>query len=278
MTAADPDPAMPPPVHLLHLTDLHLPPPGETVHGADTASRLDAVLDDILARHGPGGEMPRPEFAVVTGDLTRDGEPAAYRRLRAALARLPCPAHLLMGNHDKRAAFRATFPEARMDADGFVQQAVHAAAGLCLMLDTLEEGRPEGRLCARRLAWLAARLAESGGAPVLLFMHHPPMPVGMAAMDQAGLMDAAALWAVLAPHRGRIRHLFHGHLHRPIAGAWHGIPVFSLRGSAFDVALDLAPPPRQVSVEASKTPCYAVIRVTEDSIVAHTRALLPTPC
>lgn len=265
-----------PPIHLLHLTDLHLPPPGETVYGTDTARRLDAVLDDIAARHGPGGEMPAPEFAVVTGDLTRDGEPAAYARLRAAMARLPCPAHLMMGNHDIRENFRAAFPEAPVDPNGFVQQAVASSAGLCLLLDTLHQGHPEGRLCEQRLAWLAAQLAGGGDTPVLLFMHHPPMAVGIAGMDAIALHDADAFWAVLAPHRARIRHIFHGHLHRPIGGSWHGIPVFSLRGSAFDVALDLAPPPRKLSVEASKTPCYAILRFTEDSIVAHTRALLPT--
>jgi 3',5'-cyclic AMP phosphodiesterase CpdA len=268
-------PPTPPPVHILHLTDLHLPPPGEKVHGTDTAPRLAAVLADIAARHGPGGGMPAPDFAVITGDLTRDGEPAAYARLREMLAGLPCPVHLMLGNHDDRAAFRAAFPEAPVDADGFVQQAVDSPAGLCLMLDTLEQGRPEGRLCARRLAWLADQLAGSGERPVLLFLHHPPMPVGIAGMDGMGLTDAPALWAVLAPHRARIRQILHGHLHRPIAGSWHGIPIFSLRGSAFDVALDLAPPPRRLSVETGAPPCYAVIRATEDAIIAHTRTLPP---
>jgi len=266
---------MTPPVHLLHLTDPHLPPPGETVHGTDTAPRFEALLADIAARHGPGGSEPPAAFAVLTGDLTRDGEPAAYRRLRHLLAGLPCPSHLLLGNHDDRAAFRAAFPEVPVDADGFVQHAVEGPAGLCLMLDTLDQGHPGGRLCERRLAWLAARLAESGPAPAMLFLHHPPMPVGIAGMDAIGLADAEALWAVLAPHRGRIRQIFHGHLHRPIGGSWRGIPVFGLRGSAFDVALDLGPPPRRLTVETRLGASYGVIRVTEDAVVAHTRALPP---
>jgi 3',5'-cyclic AMP phosphodiesterase CpdA len=269
---------MPPPaVHILHLTDLHLSPPGETVHGTDTAPRLAAVLADIAARCVPGGPLPVPDLAVVTGDLTRDGEPAAYARLREMLAALPCPVHLLLGNHDNRAAFRAVFPEAPVDAGGFVQAAVESPAGLCLMLDTLEEGRPEGRLCARRLGWLSDRLAESGERPVLLFLHHPPLAVGLAGMDAMGLLDAPALWQVLAPHRHRIRQIVHGHLHRPIAGAWHGVPVFSLRGSAFDVALDLAAPPRRLVVETALPPCYAVLRITQESVVAHTRTLPAVP-
>ena len=264
--------------HFLQLTDLHLPPPGELLHGRDTGARLDTVLADIAARHGPGGTMPAPAFAVLTGDLTRDGEPASYARLKALLAaRLPCPAYLMLGNHDDRAAFRAAFPEAPVDPAGFVQAAVPTAAGLCLMLDTLDSGRPEGRLCAERLAWLAARLEASGTEPVLLFMHHPPMPVGLAGMDAVGLQDADALWATLAPHRARIRHLFHGHLHRPIAGSWRGIPLSSVRGSAFDVTLDLTPPPARISVESALPPCYAVVRITPDAVVVHTRDVTPPP-
>jgi len=261
----------------LLLTDLHLPPPGELVHGRDTAVRLEAVLADIAARHGPGGTMPPVAFAALTGDLVRNGEPAAYARLKTLLTGLPCPAHLMLGNHDDRVAFRAAFADAPVDPSGFVQQALPTPAGLCLMLDTLDAGKDAGRLCERRLAWLAARLAESADAPVLLFMHHPPMPIGIAGMDAIALQDPEALWAVLAPHRARIRHLFHGHTHRPIAGSWRGIPLSSLRGTAFDVALDLAPPPRRVAVEPALAPNYGLVWVRGEDIVVHTRALPPNP-
>jgi len=267
--------------HFLLLTDLHLPPPGELLQGRDTAARLEAVLDDIAARQAEGGGMPAPAFAVLTGDLTRDGEPAAYARLKAVLAaKLPCPAHFLLGNHDDRAAFHAAFPEAPTSPGGFVQQALPTPAGLCVTLDTLRQGHPEGELCPARLAWLAETLAAGGGAeegPVMVFMHHPPVPVGIAGMDAIGLRDAAALWEVLAPHRCRIRQIVHGHLHRPIAGSWHGIPVFGMRGSAFDVALDLAQGPGMISVESHLPPCYGVVRVQGDAVVIHPRDLTPTP-
>lgn len=259
-----------PSFHFLHLTDPHLPPPGERLRGGiDAAAALEAAVAAIARRHGPGGEVPAA-FAVLTGDLTRDGEPAAYARLREVLAGLPCPAHLLLGNHDDRAAFRAAFPEAPVDSDGFVQQALPSPAGLCLMLDTLEQGRSEGRLCARRLAWLEARLRESEGEKVLLFLHHPPMPVGIPGMDAIALRDAEALWEVLAPHRARIRHLFHGHLHRPVAGSWRGIPLSSLRGTAFEVALSSGP---GVTVTARLPPCYGLVRVLEEEVVVHTQDL-----
>lgn len=263
--------------HLLHLTDPHLPPSGGLLFGRDPAPRLAAAIADIAARHGPGSAAPAA-FAVLTGDLVRDGEPAAYARLAAMLAGLPCPAHLLLGNHDDRAGFRNAFPRAPLDPGGFVQLALPTPAGLCLMLDTHEPGRPEGHLCPQRLGWLADRLAEgTGKGNVLLFLHHPPMPVGIPGMDAIGLVQAEALWQVLRPHRRRIRHLFHGHLHRALAGSWHGIPLSSMRGTAFQMPLDFTPGrvPCAAAPDSREPPCYAVARITAEAVVVHTHEVTP---
>jgi 3',5'-cyclic AMP phosphodiesterase CpdA len=257
-----------PPFHFLHLTDLHLQPPGSLLRGGlDAAEPLAQALASIARRHGPGGVAPPVAFAALTGDLTRDGEPEAYQALRRLIATLPCPAHLMLGNHDDRAAFRATFPEAPVDEAGFVQQALPTPAGLCLMLDTLDQGRPEGRLCPKRLGWLTARLADSGEEPVMLFLHHPPLPVGIASMDAIALKEPEALWEVLAPHRARIRHLFHGHLHRPIAGSWRGIPLSSLRGTAFEVAYPSGP--GAIGVTTRMRPSYGLVRVQDGDVLVH---------
>lgn len=256
-----------PPFYFLHLTDPHLPPAGELLYGSDPAPRLAAAIADIAARHGPGSAAPAA-FAVISGDLVRDGEPAAYARLRGMLAGLPCPPHLLLGNHDDRAAFRAAFPEAPVDPGGFVQSVLPTPAGLCIMLDTLQPGTAAGRLCGTRLAWLAARLAESTG-PVLLFLHHPPFPVGLPAMDAIALRDPDALWAVLAPHAARLRHLFFGHLHRPVAGSWRGVPVSCLSGTAFRVPLEFSDAP--VRPAKREPPGYAVVRTSEIGVTVLPR-------
>jgi 3',5'-cyclic-AMP phosphodiesterase len=254
------------PFCFLHFTDPHVPPPGETVMGGDAARTLAAALADAAGRHGPDSPLPAA-FAVVTGDLVRDGEPAAYARLRSMLDGLPWPVHLMLGNHDDRDAFRQAFPAAPLDGAGFVQQAFQTPAGTCVMLDTHAPGRPHGELCAQRLQWLSARLSEAAG-PVLLFLHHPPVPVGIPAMDGMGLRDAEALWQAVAPHRARVRHIFHGHLHRPIAGSWRGIPLSSVRGTAFGVALDQRP--GNVAVSRQEPPCYAFARAAGEDLVVHT--------
>lgn len=259
------------PFSFLHLTDLHVTPEGALpLYGLDPGQRLAKAVADMAARHGAGAPAPAA-FAVVTGDLTHHGEPAAYERLGAILDRLPFPVHLMLGNHDDRAAFTAAFPGTPRDANGFIQQALPTPAGLFIMLDTNEPATHAGRLCAARLEWLAAQMMASEG-DVLLFLHHPPFRVGIAQMDEIPLLDADALWQVLAPYAGRIRHMFHGHLHRPLNGSWRGIPFSSLRGTAHQVALDLSE--RETVPGSHEPPAYALVRVAEGGVVIHTHDFL----
>lgn len=250
----------------IHLTDLHLVAPGEELYGLDPAARLRAAVESIISRHGPSCAAPAA-FAVITGDLAHWGEVAAYEVLREVLAALPFPCHLLLGNHDDREAFLSVFKECPTTEDGHVQQALQTAVGLFVMLDTNEAGTHAGRLGPERLAWLA-RLLSATTEDVFLFLHHPPVASGIVGMDRIPLMDVDALWQTLAPHRARLRHIFHGHLHRPFAGSWHDVPFTSLRGTNHQVVLDFT---EQTKVLGNhESPGYALVRVSEDDVVVHT--------
>ncbi len=250
----------------IHLTDPHITPPDESLLGQDTNARFAAAIAAIAR---DAAETPFA-FAIISGDLVRDGEPAAYAELARMLAALPCPVHLMLGNHDDRAAFADAFPAVVPDAGGFRQEAIATPAGRCILLDTLTPGAAGGTLCAARLGWLADRLAEDAG-PVLLFLHHPPMPIGIPGMDAIRLLDGDALWAVLAPHRARIRHIFHGHTHRALAGSWQSIPTSSLRGTAFEVKFASGKP----AIERAAPIEYAMVRCTPEAVTVNLAAAPP---
>jgi 3',5'-cyclic AMP phosphodiesterase CpdA len=254
----------------LQLTDLHLVNPGSLLYGIDPLARLEAAVSDIAARHGPDSACPAA-FLVVTGDMTHDGDDAIYRALAAALARLPFPVHPMVGNHDSRALLRAAFPGLPADPQGFVQYAFDTPAGRFILLDTLAPGAAHGELCARRLAALDAELSGSS-APVFLFLHHPPLAVGLEPMDRLRLRQADALLAVLAPHRARVRHLFFGHVHRPVSGSWHGMPFSTIPALGHQLALDFS---ATSSFPGSlEPPGYAVVRIADDAVVVHTHGFL----
>jgi 3',5'-cyclic AMP phosphodiesterase CpdA len=251
---------------LIHLTDLHFVAPGQRLYGLDPRERLDAAITDINAHHADAA------LAVITGDLAHWGDDEAYASLRESLSALAIPIVPILGNHDDRMAFLRHFPDALQDENGFVQGHRDAPPGRLLFLDTLNEGYTAGWYCAKRRAWLARELGQHEG-PFYVFMHHPPFETGMAPMDRIGLAQRGDFAAVVAPEADKVRHLFHGHVHRPISGSWMGIPFSTLRATSHQVWFDLAA--RGLDVRGShEPPAYAVVLIGAETVVVHSHDYL----
>lgn len=236
--------------------------PGVRLHGLDPGARLAACVRDIAEHHADA------DFCVVTGDIADRGEAAAYALARDVLSALPVPMHVIPGNHDDRAAFLEAFPDAPVDENGFVQGAIENPTGHFLLLDTLSpEHGSNGGYCAARREWLEARLAEAGDAPVYLFMHHPPFDVALPDLDAIGLLESEKFSAVVAG-AGNVRHLFFGHVHRPISGLWKGIGFSTLYGTNHQVRLDFSGCGRLAFT--AEPPAYSVVLIDSDLVLVHT--------
>ncbi|MBW4706778.1 phosphodiesterase [Roseobacter sp. YSTF-M11] len=244
----------------IHLTDTHVTGDG-LLYGQNPAARLAVAVQSINAEHGDAA------FVVVTGDLTHWGDADAYARFSNEIGNLHMPVHLMVGNHDDTGAFSETFPDTPQDKNGFVQTAIDTEAGRFLLLDTTAPEGHGGAYCAARRDWLRGHL-ETPEDPILMFMHHPPCPVGIAAMDRIMLQDAEAFHAVIAPHTARIRHLFLGHVHRAIWGNWRGISYSCMRGLNHQVALDLDAPADRIS-GTFEPPANGVVLLGDDQVTVH---------
>lgn len=246
---------------LIHVTDTHFVNAGQLLYGLDPRSRLDAAVNDINKNHADA------EFAVITGDLTHWGEADAYRSFADCIGNLRMPVVSMVGNHDRRGMCLEILKSAPRDPYGFVQGTRDTPNGRFIFLDTLDETTHEGRLCARRLAWLEQTLAVTASeTPIFLFMHHPPFAVGVHAMDRIALADREQFIATIAPYSTQIQHLFFGHVHRPICGSWQGIPFSTQRGTNHQVAFDLADGPHLASHEP---PAYAIVLIESGQTVVH---------
>ncbi|TKW71966.1 MAG: phosphodiesterase, partial [Bradyrhizobium icense] len=118
------------------LTDTHFVAGGRKIYGLDPAERLAAAIEVINRDHRDLA------FVIVTGDLAHWGEDAAYENLAGVLSSLHAPTLLLMGNHDRRAAFARYFPGVKRDANGFVQTVQVFDEATIVTLDTLNEAAP----------------------------------------------------------------------------------------------------------------------------------------
>lgn len=244
---------------LLQLTDIHLTTPGQTIGGRDPNANFRTALDHAMQAHGDADAL------VITGDLSDWGDREDYQRLRTAIAELPVPVHLCIGNHDERDVFLSVFPELA-DENGFVQKVFRLSQGAGIVLDTWGPETHAGFLCSARLSWLEARLRDLDG-PVFLFMHHNPVPIGIAPMDKIMLQDAEAFGALVKRHSGRIRHIFHGHCHLPLCGSLHGVPFSAPRGTNHAGWPDFG---NDLNLSASDLPeSYAVILAGASSVMVH---------
>jgi Icc protein len=252
---------------LVVLSDIHLVPAGAQLYGLDPAARLARAVDVINRDHRD------IVFVVIAGDLVHSGDCAAYEVLRGIIKRLHGPAVLLMGNHDRSASFRAVFPNADDDGNGFVQS-VRIDAATLITIDTLDESATthSGKLCDRRLAFLENALRQTPrDRPLLLFQHHPPLDLGLPHMDAFRLQDSEAEWHVF--QRTRLPDfMFFGHIHRPAAGVWRGIPFHIQRATSHQVAFDLTT--STYIPGTHEWPDYSLVTVTGRDIVILQRSFL----
>jgi hypothetical protein len=80
------------------------------------------------------------------------------------------------------------------------------------------------------------------------------------------LLESEGIEAILRSSP-QIRHIFFGHVHRPVSGCWHRIPFSALPGTLHQVALNFDAPP--FIVYSHERPSYALIDVTDAQTVVH---------
>jgi Icc protein len=192
--------------------------------------RLDRTLERLCAME------PRPDVLLCTGDLTDRGDVESFRRLREALAPLPFPCFLAVGNHDERGPLFEVFPETRT-VSGFVQYAIEDWPLRILVLDTLEHGRHAGAFGASRARWLT----EEPDRPTLIVLHHPPAFTGIDWMTLAPEETWAARLTAIVAGRPNIVGAIAGHLHRPAVASWAGTCLRVCSSVAPQVTLELKP-------------------------------------
>ncbi len=206
---------------LIWLSDPHFVAEGDVL-GHDPRVRLQAATGFINQNHADSS------FCVISGDMVNRGTVADYDGLAGLLADLKIPVLPMVGNHDDRALFRAALPLPENCMTNFIQYAVPTPEGLIICLDTHKVGSDAGAFCAERLSWLDTVLADAGDTPAYIFMHHPPMKLGLPMQDTENLLDGEAFLDLVARH-ANVKYLFIGHVHRPITGTVRGIPFATMR-------------------------------------------------
>ena len=219
---------------IAQITDMHLRAEGQLLFDRiDTGGYLERAVAHVLKLD------PAPDVVLMTGDLVEAGKPEEYARLRRLIAPLKMPVYLIPGNHDAREPLRAAFAdEGYFPEAGFLQYVVDDFPVRMIALDTLVEGKGHGEMCAERLGWLEARLAESE-KPTVVFMHHPPFDTGITYFDGHKLNVGHERLAAIVGGHPQVERVMCGHVHRPIQVRFAGTVASTAPSTAHQATLNL---------------------------------------
>lgn len=259
-------------IKIIWMTDLHIVPEGNKLSGHDSAMRLRIAVDYIKKYHDDA------DFCIISGDLTDGGDAASYQLVDEIMSVCNVPVLFIPGNHDDRTIMREqlSFPE-NTDSE-FIQYSIIKNGCRLLFLDSLQENSAEGFLCNRRLNWLESELSIHRDLPTMIFCHHPPGKLFLPIQDQDQKNYGDKLLDLLcaAPN---VRHLFFGHVHRPVSGNFRGLSFTALQSTALQVPLPYPEWDWESFVPAEEAPAIGIVCVSTDSVVVHFHAFCkPLDC
>jgi 3',5'-cyclic AMP phosphodiesterase CpdA len=253
--------ADPPPFLLLQISDSHI---GANWEGVDPDEALLRAVEAILS-------LPdRPDALLVSGDLTDNGAPEEYQRVRELLAPLDLQPHVLPGNHDLRGPLREAFG---LPGEGEepVSYAVDLGPLRLVCLDSIIPGAEGGSLDGGRIEWLDATLAEDLGTPTVVALHHPPLRTEIPTFERIGLAAESreALAEVVARHP-QVNRFVAGHVHRSIVADLAGRAVVTVPSTYLQAALDFTSPKLTMCPDP---PGFAVHALRNGSLATHIQRL-----
>ncbi|AMX03510.1 metallophosphoesterase [Microbulbifer thermotolerans] len=191
---------------LVQFTDPHIGGrPDYQLLGLDTGRTLDEVLRAIAR------DQAKAELMVATGDISANGSEAAYRRFLQKMQSVRTPWRWLPGNHDDPARMRQLAPRRSAEV-------ANLGNWRLLLLDTSVENQICGGLSEEQLRRLQQLLEESREHPVMILMHHQPVPVGSDWIDGHMLREGCEQFLRLVRAAPHVKALVWGHVHQQFDG------------------------------------------------------------
>lgn len=178
---------------------------------ADVQEAIDRV-QDIYAKMN---EHPEIRFALISGDLTRQGGADELERFQREMKTLPFPCFATLGNHELGQSPTLYHEYFGRGNHHWTFRGVHFTLldSASATIDPLVYG------------WLTGWLAEGRGALHVITMHIPPHdPAGLRNGAFASRAEASKLLGMFG--RENVDLTFYGHLHTYYAFENAGIPAY----------------------------------------------------
>jgi Icc protein len=227
-------------IKLLQITDTHLFEPADgSLLSVNTSDSFNAVVEKIVEQGLSFDAM------LTTGDISQDHSAGSYQRFANGISPIDLPCFWLPGNHDFKPNMVSVLPSQQ------IHQIEHVLLGehwQMILLDSQVVGLPHGRLSDQQLGLLEDKLVEHSDRHTLVLLHHHPLLVGSAWLDQHTLKDAEDFWGVVGQH-SNVKAVLCGHVHQDMNVMHQGVQVMAtpstcvqFKPNSDDFALDTKSP------------------------------------
>lgn len=182
---------------------------------------------------------PKPDIVIFSGDNVDFGDEEEYEQLKTILEKLTIPYHMLPGNHDCNSTLKKVFSHQQWSQNSqFLNFSLDGFPIQILGLDSSIPNTNYGELCDERLHWLEKELQSLGNKKALIFMHHPPIKVGIEHMDIQNLKKGAPLLGKLLKLYPNVLGIACGHVHRSTFTLWNNVVISTAPSPSHQVVLD----------------------------------------
>lgn len=218
-------------LNFVQISDTHLCAQDDAPSGWWLSQRPDELLSAAVERVCRLGGV---DFVVFTGDLLDRAEAGALDRFVAVASKLPCPYHVVVGNHD---VVGSAWPGRLGKQDfaarlGLPEQLYYSVAikpgYRLIVLDTVPDQFPhsQGRIPTEQFEWLRRQLATYRDEVAIIALHHPPVAPAYFREFRLHPEDGRQ-FAQLVAASPNVAAVLSGHLHVPRRWSYGRRPYFS---------------------------------------------------
>ena len=178
---------------IVQITDLHCGHPYEYPNDIDVRKNFQTICNKISSLDA--------DLIVITGDLCLSkGDESIYRWIKSKLDEIRVPYHVLPGNHDSLKEMQFVFGPIQFPL------VINTGNWQHLYIDS-----SSGKITKQELKAIEDSISMSSNRVV--WMHHPPLHMGVPHMDRKYALKNGAELIDLLTHDGTRAHFFCGHYH-----------------------------------------------------------------
>lgn len=171
---------------IIQLSDCHIINKG-TLKGVDPYKRLLEVISIL----------PKNDGVIITGDLTHNGDHAAYKKIEKAIKTIKSPVFVMSGNHDN--------PEKITQLLTNYTQPLNLDNWEIIALNSVQKNKISGKIETQNLEIQNDKF-------YLIALHHPPIPMESTWDDTLSLENPKVLWQMIKD-KEQIKGIIWGHAH-----------------------------------------------------------------